>query len=165
RTLAMTIAGTHCGPVFWITPGWLPERLNPDGMIRFADPGRFTFLNVRRPEDLLWCMEEILRSGAVPLVVADIPAPPALTPVRRLHLAAETGAIEGAHAPLGLLLTPGDGGAQGVESRWQMAVAHHPDASGWALTRLRARAAPAKSWRVMSGKNGLKLATEEKQPA
>ncbi len=164
RTLTMTIAGTLTGPVFWITPGWLPERLNPDGMAGFASPGRFTFLTVRRPEDVLWSMEEILRSGAVPLVVSDIPAPPALTPVRRLHLAAETGATEGAHAPIGLLLTPGDGGAQGVESRWRMAADHDPEAPGWALTRLRARTAPVKSWRVTAGKKGVRLAAPEDRP-
>ncbi len=158
RTLAMVAAGSLTGPVFWITPGWLPERLNPEAMLQFANPGRFTFVTPSRPEDLLWCMEEILRSGRVALAVADIPAPAHLTPVRRLHLAAETGATEGALAPLGLLLTPGNGGAQGVESRWRMDAAHEAQASGWRLTRLRARTAPVKSWRVLAGKTGPSLA-------
>jgi len=146
--------------VFWIVPGWIPGRLNPEGMLQFADPGRFTFLMPRRPEDLLWCMEEILRSGGVALVVADIPAPPALTPIRRLHLAAETGAVEGKVQPLGLILTPGDGGAQGVESRWHMAGAHGAhgaEQAGWVLSRRRARNAPVKSWAVGAGKGGLFL--------
>jgi len=148
RTLAMVVAGRTAGPVFWIAPGWQAERLNPEAMTRFANPGRFTFVSPHRAEDLLWIMEEVLRSGGVPLVVADIPAPPALTPVRRLHLAAETGAAEGTNRPLGLLLTPGDGGAQGVESRWHMTADHGMDTIGWALTRLRARTEPPRSWHV-----------------
>ena len=149
RTLAMIIANQMQGPVFWISPGWLAGRLNADGVIRFINPGRITFLTPRRPEDLLWTMEEVLRSGAIPLVVADIPAPPALTPVRRLHLAAETGADEGTVKPLGLLLTPGTGGAQGVETRWHMAGAHGVAGIGWALSRQRARTEPPQDWRVV----------------
>lgn len=160
RTLAMIIARSLDGPVFWIAPGWISERLNPEGMLGFANPGRFTFLNPRRAEDLLWTMEEVLRSGTVPLVIADIPAAPALTPVRRLHLAAETGAADGTIRPLGLLLTPGNGGAQGVESRWHMAGAHAPDGLGWALTRLRARTKPPKAWRVTPQKAGFALSRQ-----
>lgn len=150
HTLAMILAGAQEGPVLWISPGWLPDALHGQGMVRFAAPGRFLFATPRRPEDLLWAMEEGLRSGAVPLVVADLPAPPALTPVRRLHLAAETGATEGRFAPLGLLLTPGEGGAQGVESRWQFAAAHTGAQERWQLTRSRARNAPVKRWQVSS---------------
>lgn len=157
RTLAMMLAARMAGPVFWIAPGWVAGRLNPDGMLRFVDPARFTFLTPRRPEDLLWCMEEVLRTGAVGLVVADIPAPPALTPVRRLHLAAETGAAEGTQRPLGLLLTPANGGAPGIESRWHLAGAHRADEHGWTLTRQRARTEPPKAWRVAADGAGFQL--------
>jgi protein ImuA len=149
--LAALIMGESQGPVLWISPGWLPERLYPPGLAELADPGRILFARARRPEDLLWSMEEALRSGAVPLVLAELPAPPALTPVRRLHLAAETGAEAARHAgrlpPLGLLLTPDNGGAQGIESRWHMAAAPSGSTltqrhSAWVLQRLRARMAP-----------------------
>lgn len=140
RTLAMLLAARTQGPVFWISPGWTGEHLNPEAMVQFANPGRFTFVSPRRGEDILWAMEEILRSGAVPLVVAELPMPASLTPVRRLHLAAESAAP----TPLGILLSGGDGGSQGVENRWQLGA----DAPGWVLKRLRARAQPPKSWKL-----------------
>jgi protein ImuA len=147
RSFAMWLAGQMRGPVLWIAPLWQGEDLHPDGMIAFADPARFLFASVKRAEDLLWSTEEALRSGAVPLVVADLPEPPGLTPVRRMHLAAEKGGeTAGGPAPLGLLLTPGDGGAPGVETRWHMAPAHQGRARRWRLERRRARNQPPASW-------------------
>lgn len=146
--LAMLVAGAAQGPVFWIAPAWAADRLNPDGMAPLAQPARFTFIAARRPEDILWTLEEVLRSGLVPLAVAELPDLPGMTAVRRLHLAAETGAKEGHEAPLGLLLTPGEGGAPGIETRWHMAQAHTPGAPGWRLCRRRARTLPPQSWHL-----------------
>jgi protein ImuA len=153
RSLAAMVAARTTGPVLWIRPSWMAERLNPDGLTGRdfdpgLDPGRLILVAVQRPEDLLWCLEEALRSGAVALAVAELPAPPPLTPVRRLHLAAETGAETGGAPPLGLLLTPAEGGAAGVESRWSLAPAHAPGAPGWLLQRRRARTAPPAAWRL-----------------
>jgi protein ImuA len=162
RSLALTLARAMTGPVFWIVPRWTPDRLNPEGVLSFIDPGRLVFVTPRRAEDLLWSMEEVLRAGVIPLVVADLPAPPALTPVRRLQLAAESGAAEGRLVPLGLLLTPGRGGAAGAESRWEMTPRHTgPTRPGlaWELHRRRARSAPEAAWTVRRGKDGLQLAT------
>jgi protein ImuA len=153
RTLAALVMGATEGPVIWAFPGWQAERLMPDGLCRLADPGRIVFAAARRPDDLLWIMEEALRSGAAPLVVAEMATPPGLTPVRRLHLAAEAGAAARllAQAPLGVILTPDEGGAQGVESRWRLDPAAD---GGWRLALLRARMAPPGDWALRPDRGG-----------
>lgn len=148
RTFAMWLAARTEGPVLWISPPWTPERLNPDGVRQWVDPARLIFVSPKRGEDLLWIMEEVLRSGAVALAVADLPGLPSLTQVRRMHLAAETGSTEGSHIPLGLLLTPGQGGAPGVETRWHLHPRHRQGQDRWALERSRARTAPPKTWNL-----------------
>ncbi|MEY4697032.1 MAG: hypothetical protein RIT14_1460 [Pseudomonadota bacterium] len=161
--LAVLVMADCAGPVVWICPGWQPERLYPDGVAAYADPGRLILVRARRPEDILWTMEEVLRSGAVPLVVAEVMAPPPLTPVRRMNLAAEAGTeaarIAGRIAPLGLLLTPGEGGAAGAESRWRMqpvvseSTLLEPQMT-WRMARVRARGAPPASWHVLRDAEG-----------
>jgi protein ImuA len=154
--LAVQVMARSTGPVVWVRPAWGPDRLNAAGLQPLADPARLIFAAAAREDGLLWAMEEALRSGAAPLVVAELAAPPGLTPVRRLHLAAEAGAgaANAAPAPLGLILTPGQGGAAGVESRWHMAPDPSPsllwaDAECWRLTRLRARLAPPAAWQLV----------------
>ena len=148
RTLALLAARHITGPVFWIHCHWQTDRLHGAGLRQYINPGRVTFVRPKRLEDVLWCMEEALRSGCVPLVVSELPEPPPLTPVRRLHLAAETGSEHKKFKPLGVLLTPGDGGAQGVETRWHMAARHQSGTSRWLLQRRRARMAPPAAWAV-----------------
>lgn len=155
--LAAGVMARSEGPVVWIRPGWGSERLNAAGLQPLADPARLLLVRADRDEAALWAAEEALRSGAVPLVVVETAGLPGLTPVRRLHLAAGAGA-EAAHrdgitAPLGLILTPGQGGAPGVESRWHLAPRPSrtllwSDEAAWTLTRLRARLAPTARWRL-----------------
>ncbi|MEM8978654.1 MAG: hypothetical protein AAGD04_04180 [Pseudomonadota bacterium] len=142
--MALWVAAASDGPVFWIRPGWGGGRLHMDAVARLMPPGNLVFVTAKRPDDILWSMEEILRSGAVSTCVAELPEIPALTPIRRLHLAAETGGATAARSPLGVILTPSGGGAPGVESRWNMDA----DTPNWHLSRTRARMAPEAHWRI-----------------
>ncbi len=163
--LAAFVLQSTAGAVIWASPSWLPERIYPYGLLPFADPNRIIFARCRRPEDILWTMEEALRSGAAPVVLGDLPAAPALTPIRRLHLAAEAGA-EAAHrrgrpAPLGLILTS-QGGAQGVESRWHLQSAPSgmtmlENRAAWVLARLRARDAAPARWNIARAKGQVSI--------
>ena len=162
---AMGATGQHdtTAATVWIRPAWNGDRINPHGLAPWAHPGPLVMVDCPQGIDLLWCAEEALRGGSVALVVIDLPEPPELTPVRRLHLAAETGAARArthrpgqdrrqtrSRAPLGLLLTPGTGGGAGVESRWHLdSLPPPPDTYGrWQLTRLRARTAPPAAWTI-----------------
>jgi len=150
RTLALRVAARLDGPVIWIRPGWQVERLNPEGVVGLGvEPGRLILVDPRKGEDILWAAEEALRSGAVALVVCEVHTLPGLTPVRRLHLAAEAGAAaSGAAPPLGLLLAQARGGVPGVESRWYMTCTHGAAGDAWRLERRRARAEPPMAWLV-----------------
>ena len=146
RTLALWLAAQTNGPVVWVVAEWEKDHLHSDGVSRWIDPARLLFVSPKRAEDILWTTEEVLRSGALALVVADLPDLPNLTQVRRMHLAAENGAQMGQHVPVGLLCTPGTGGAPGVETRWQLDARHQAGQDIWRLERLRARTSPRKGW-------------------
>ena len=147
---AMAAGACGAGAVLWIRGPEAEGRLDPDGLSAFFDPGRLLLVAPGRTAEVAWCAEEALRSGAVALVVAELAAPLALTPVRRLHLAAAAGteaaAARGAPPPLALLLTAAEGGCQGVETRWRLSPAPsdvapdlgagHPAAAGAAAAHV-----------------------------
>lgn len=145
-------------PVVWTGPRWGMDRLCPLGLRDWASPEGLIHVAPAREADCLACAEDALRSGAVALVVVDLPTPPALTPLRRLHLAAEAGLSRRRTADRSaelhaLVLTPSTGGTPGVESRWHLAPCPARDAPpyapvqpAWQLHRLRARMAPPGAW-------------------
>ncbi len=161
RTLAVMAAGRAVamagGDVVWAAPAWCRETLYPPAMGRYLAPERILLAACPRAIDLLWTAEEVLRSGAAAAVVVELGELPGLTALRRLQLAAEAGGGR----VTGFLLTPGQGGAPGVESRWHIAPtpAARPDgiafdAAGWRLHRLRARMAPEAAFALTWGGGG-----------
>jgi protein ImuA len=167
HTLAVTIAAQLGGPVVWITQHAATEFLCPDAIAGHITPGHILFVTPAKRDMLLWAMEEALRDGHAPVVVADLTAPPAMVPIRRLHLAAEAGCGAGVCRPLALLLTPGQGGAPGIETRWSLDPAHHHGAGHWTLSRLRARMAPPRDWLMTIRPSGLvpKISATGRSPA
>ncbi len=151
RLFALLAGAALDGPILWLRPAWAQARLHPDGVRAHLEPGRLVFAAARSDEDMLWAAEEALRAAQTPLVVIETVAPPALTPVRRLHLAAREGAATRGTAALPLLLCPDPGGAAGVETRWRLASAQGWAIDGarrWRLARLRDRTAPACVWEM-----------------
>ncbi len=131
RTFAAALAGRLAGPVLWIVERRGREMLCPQGLAPFLDPGRLILACPAGAPALLQAAEEALRSGAVPLVVAELPGAPDLTRSRRLQLAADTGAGRG------LCLLPEAGlCANAAETRWHCApVPAGPAHQRWELVK------------------------------
>lgn len=154
RTLAALVAGAAQaeGPVLWLQPRWALEGLCPQGLRPLVrDPGALILARAGSTVDLLWSLEEALRAGCIALALAELPEPPDLRQIRRLHLAAEEGLMRNRRAgrqrpaPLGLILAQdrAEGRSPGVESRWAL---HPLPGAGWRLDRLLARGQPPADW-------------------
>lgn len=121
RSFAVLQAAGTPGLVIWITPDHLAESLMPWALpARLAN--RLILLRAGGETDLLWCMEETLRSTAPVLVIAEPQKPLSLTAGRRLQLAAEAGRTTG------LLLIREDGGSNASETRWHCDTLADPGA-------------------------------------
>ncbi len=113
RTFALALANRLEGPVLWIHERSRMDILYPPGIASLMDPARLLLLQPTGTLSMLQTMEEALRSGVVPLVVAELREAPGLTESRRLQLAAGTG--EGR----GLCLIPeGKLRSNAAETRW-----------------------------------------------
>lgn len=132
RSFALFQAVRHPGPLVWILPAHVPEL----PMLRGLPKGVGERLHLFRPEgetDLLWCIEEALRSAPVGLVIAEPEKPLSLTAGRRLQLAAEAGGTTG------LMLVREGGGSTATETRWACAPVASPAADStlhcWTLNK------------------------------
>lgn len=99
-------------PIVWIVCPRSTTSLCPPGFARFFNPMRLIVMQPPKPKEVLWCMEETLRSGPA-FVVADLETPTNLTQSRRLQLAAQSG------GSTGLCLIPEGPVNNAAETRWR----------------------------------------------
>ena len=135
--LAAIVAGRLSGPVLWCLGA--AERGEPHGPGLAAlglNPSRLFLARCRNAKEMLWTMEEGLRSAAPAVVIAEPETDIGLIESRRLQLAAEAGNT------LGLVLREGgDAGRRApsaVASRWRIDPA---PGGGWRLILRRCRGA------------------------
>lgn len=144
--LAVLLAARCEGPVLWCLGAARREEPYGPGLAALGlDPERLILARCRDAKEMLWTMEEGLRSPAPAVVIAEPEANVGLIESRRLQLAAEAGGT------LGLILRE-DGGTgrlapSAVSSRWQVDAAA---GGGWhvALRRCRGVSAAENEWRV-----------------
>ncbi len=114
RAFAAALAGRLAGPVLWVQEAREAGMLCPQGLLPFLDPSRLILARPAGARAALQVAEEALRSGAAPLVVAELAEAPDLTASRRLQLAAGTGHGRGL-----CLLPEGRSRANAAETRWR----------------------------------------------
>ncbi|WP_296762535.1 hypothetical protein [Sediminimonas sp.] len=132
QAFALLQAARHAGPLIWV----LTPRAHHLPMLRGLPDGVGQRLHVIRPENeinLLWAVEESLRSPAVGLVIAEPGKPLSLTAGRRLQLAAEAGRTTG------LMLIREGQGSNAAETRWHCAPVASEDRDStlhrWSLNK------------------------------
>ncbi len=136
---AAMVAGRLEGPVLWCVDAENRIGLYGPGLDVFGlHPARVIVARCQGRTDLLWAMEEGLRTSALAAVIGEPPGAVDLTASRRLQLAAEAGGA------LGVVLNPDDTGrfaASALESRWRIMAASADDVSRpcWKITLERCR--------------------------
>lgn len=117
------------GPVVWVLPAHQPETPMlwglPEGL-----SDRLLLVRAKGETDLLWAVEEALRSAEVGVVLAEPEKPLSLTAGRRLQLAAEAGRT------LGVMLIRQGQGSNATETRWTAApIAGDSTLARWSLIK------------------------------
>lgn len=143
------IAGRLRAPLLWCLDEEENERpyapaLRPFGLA----PGAAVFACCRSSKDLLWAMEEGLRSGALGLVVADVRERIDLAASRRLQLAAGAGGATGILLPRRSDSAPLNPSAAVTRWRVEPAPQRRRNRPRWHLELLRNRKGQHGAWIV-----------------
>ncbi|MGE0659086.1 MAG: ImuA family protein [Reyranellaceae bacterium] len=106
-------------PILWVRRrgGRFDSRPYAIGLQPYFDPSRLLLVEADSPEQLLWTMEEGLRSGVAAAVLGEVKSAD-LTATRRLQLSAESTAT-----PALLLRLPGALRTSAALTRWQISSA------------------------------------------
>ena len=135
-SFASVCCGNTVGTAIWFVEGWVTEGVNPLGLQTHCDPHQVLVGKCSTPADVLAATEEALRSGVVPLVIAELTKPLSLIAGRRLQLAAEAGGSTG-------LMIVNDGmGSNATQTRWHVSPTYSSNDS----TRMR--------WSLIKNKSG-----------
>lgn len=147
---ALVQASVHAGPLPWIACHHAARVICPTGMASFIDPARLIVVTPASAKEAYWAFEQVLRSGAARMAVAEIAAPLSLTQSRRLQLAAETG------GGLGLLIRQDSTSASAAETRWYSTALISPSLDSKAGITERAQRAPVPEWKweLLKNKSG-----------
>jgi len=141
------------GTVLWCRRG---QDLYAPGLAAFGlEPGNLIVVHAARDRDVLWVMEEGLRSGALAAVLGE-PGRASPTALRRLQLAAETGGtpalLLGPEAHAGPAMTHSMThwriGAAESRPRAEAGAMAWPGPSRWRLELERCRGGVSGSWLV-----------------
>lgn len=146
--------------------GWEAGRLHAPGLAAFGlPPGALLVVRVRRPQDVLFVMEEGLRCSGLAAVMGEVcaPLPEALTATRRLSLAARGGGVIGLMARHGTAPEP-----CAAVSRWVVSPLPSPAPDGFgglgppraAVRLVRNRFGPPGAWPLAFAAGGFRLAPD-----
>lgn len=110
---ATICAAQATGKILWVRESWKPDSVNPVGAAAYLDPAKILLAQVSSQVEGLAVAEEVLRDGAMPLVIIELSQTLDLTAGRRLQLAARAGKATG------LCIIPEGMGSNAAETRWR----------------------------------------------
>ena len=160
RVRIVTFIGAKTkGLIVWIRPDWEDFIINVDSISHWFSPNQLLLINAKRKNDLFFATEEVLRSGISELTITELPQVPNSLQMRRIHLAITSGVqSNNEKKPLGLILSPNEGGATSIESRWYISTLPywnnlnkkevHNLGQKWYVKRLFSRTEPTKEWSI-----------------
>jgi protein ImuA len=136
-------------PVLWCVDGRQARHPFAPGLVGMGvATKRLTIACCKTPKDMLWAMEEGLKSGAAALVIGEPSRPLNLTASRRLQLTA------GTSGATGLILGQRNLAPNACTTRWQASAIPAPDqdapwGGAWRLELTRSRNGGAGTWDVI----------------
>jgi protein ImuA len=136
-------------PVLWCVDGRQARHPFAPGLAEMGvATERLTIAYCKTPKDMLWAMEEGLKSGAAALVIGEPSRPLDLTASRRLQLAA------GTSGATGLILGQRNLAANACTTRWLASAIPASDSDvawggAWRLELTRARNGGTGTWDVI----------------
>jgi len=131
-------------PIVWVSAR--PELYGPGLTPLGLDPARLILVRAPRPADLLWTLEEALRTPGIAAAVGETRTVDAVAG-RRLQLAAQASGVMGL-----LVLQQENDGVPGAVTRWHLRAAPSTStlpglgAARWHADLMRCRGAEPNSW-------------------